>query len=337
MKRFFLFLLTVYSMFSLNAQELSESSEADFQVALNRAGNGVVIIKYIGRSAQVRIPSHIQGFPVVEIGESAFDREPPFASNVSNMTSISQVIIPDGVTTIVRYAFSKQDISILVLPNSVVSIGEGAFKGCINLTTVTLSSSLTNIGGNTSLSGGEGVFSNCNNLSNVIIPNGVTIIGISMFSNCYNLKEIIIPESIREIRNNAFEIDVSWYVENTGFGLTSIIFNGNNLRTIGNYAFKNTMFTDFIVPEGVTQIGDNAFADCFYLKSITLPSTITTIGTLAFLRCISLETVIIPESVTRITFRTNPFISGSAFSGCISLTLASQAVLRRVGWNGNIQ
>jgi hypothetical protein len=86
-----------------------------------------------------------------------------------------------------------------------------------------------------------------------------------------------------------------------------------------------------IISEGVTGISSDTFRSCTALTSITLPSTIRSIGSNAFRDCSSLTTINIPDSVQSINF------SNNAFQGCrnISSSLASQAVLKRLGYTGS--
>ena len=68
----------------------------------------------------------------------------------------------------------------------------------------------------------------------------------------------------------------------------------------------NTDVTDVVIPDGVTSIGDRAFAYCKSLESVTIPDSVTSIGYDAFRYCESLEAITIPDSVTSIeddTFR----------------------------------
>ena len=69
---------------------------------------------------------------------------------------------------------------------------------------------------------------------------------------------------------------------------------------------------EFVVPDGITRIGDGAFQDCTSLTNITIPDSVTSIGDWAFMDCIGLTSLTIPEGVKSIGY--------SAFSGCTSLT-----------------
>ena len=58
--------------------------------------------------------------------------------------------------------------------------------------------------------------------------------------------------------------------------------DGIPVTHIGNNAFRYSYFTDFIVPEGIISIGDNAFEKSYTLKNIVLPNSLVTIGDSAF-------------------------------------------------------
>lgn len=74
---------------------------------------------------------------------------------------------------------------------------------------------------------------------------------------------------------------------------------------------KNSFHT-LVLPQGLTTIGDNAFADCAALQAVAIPTTITNIGTAAFQNCTALSAVLIPEGVQT--------IEDNAFKGCSALT-----------------
>ena len=82
------------------------------------------------------------------------------------------------------------------IPNSVTTIGEGAFSWCDSLTNINIPNSVTTIG--------EHAFSHCDSLTSINIPSSVTTIGKSAFEWCKSLTSINIPNSVTTIGNSAF-------------------------------------------------------------------------------------------------------------------------------------
>ena len=159
------------------------------------------------------------------------------------------------------------------IPNSVTSIGNGAFEFCTSLTSITIPSSVTSIG--------RGAFASCSSLTSITIPNSVTSIGDYAFSDCYSLTSITIPNSVTSIGNYAFSGCSSLPVENI-------------LRYADTYlveAVDKTLST-YSIKEGTKWIGDFAFYNCSSLSSITIPNSVKSIGEWAFRDCSSLTTVI---------------------------------------------
>jgi hypothetical protein len=94
-----------------------------------------------------------------------------------NGEKVTELIIPDGVTSIGNNAFYRySDLTSVVIPNSVTSIGSRAFSGCSGLTSVEIPNSVTSIG--------DSAFRDCYSLTSVVIPNSVTSIGSSAFAHC---------------------------------------------------------------------------------------------------------------------------------------------------------
>jgi Flp pilus assembly protein protease CpaA len=91
-------------------------------------------------------------------------------------------VIPNSVTTIGNGAFADTGLTSVTIPNSVTTIGDYAFSGCIGLTNITIPASVTTIG--------SGAFSGCTGLTSITIPNSVTTIGDMAFSGCTNLTSV---------------------------------------------------------------------------------------------------------------------------------------------------
>ena len=95
----------------------------------------------------------------------------------------------------VSHTFSN-GIGTIIFDGTIVEVGSNAFRGCSNLTSVTLGNSVTTIGDN--------AFNNCSSLASIDIPNSVTEIGEHAFDNCDGLTSVEIPSSVTHIGNNPF-------------------------------------------------------------------------------------------------------------------------------------
>ena len=110
---------------------------------------------------------------------------------------LKRLEIGNSVTSIGESAFNGcVNLTSITIPDSVTSIGQTAFNGCVNLTSITIPDSVTSIS--------DWAFSGCRNLTSITIPDSVTSIGESAFSDCVNLTSITIPDSVTSIGNWAF-------------------------------------------------------------------------------------------------------------------------------------
>lgn len=207
------------------------------------------------------------------------------------------------VTSIGEMAFENCfSLTKIAIPNSVTSIGKRAFDNCYKLNSIIISDNVKSIGNMT--------FSSCYALTEIVIPNSVKSIGYEAFELCSSLKSIIIPARVMEIKERAFVGCKS---------LTSVIVaEGNprydsreNCNAVIETATNKLILgcSQTIIPESVTEIGEEAFSSC---DSLTIPEGVTSIGAEAFRNCESLKSITIPVSIKS--------IGADTFDMCESLT-----------------
>ena len=150
----------------------------------------------------------------------------------------------------------------LTLPNSLESIGDGAFRGCSGLTELTLPNSVKSIG--------DIAFRGCSGLTELTLPNSVKIIGDGAFAYCSGLGKITVESGnsrydSRDNCNSIIETETNTLIAGCK---NSII--PNSITSIGNSAFYYcSELTELILPDSVTSIGNGAFGGCSGLVKIT--------------------------------------------------------------------
>ena len=183
----------------------------------------------------------------------------------------------------------RESIKNVIIENGVTNIGNCAFFGCTNLTSVTIPKSVTSIG--------FAAFVNCSRLTSITIPNSVTSIKDEAFQGCSSLISVTIGSSVKNIGDNAFSGCSS---------LTSAII-GNSVTSIGSSAFYQCKsLTSITIPNSVTNIGSSAFYGCSGLISVTIGNSVTKIESEAFIGA-KLRNIVIKAKT--------PPSGGSAFSG----------------------
>ena len=163
----------------------------------------------------------------------------PSHTFIVNGEELTNLVVPEGITTIPAYAFyGCSGITNITLPSSLNIIGDGAFNRCSGLAgDLVIPEKVTSIG--------QGAFTGCNKLLKVDLSNCTSLISIGdgAFNSCTKLSEV----------------DLS---------------NCTSLISIGSSAFYSCYaLIDVTIPERVTSIGEMAFSYCTSLKSITFPNT----------------------------------------------------------------
>lgn len=244
--------------------------------------------------------------------------ECPWAEN--HIDDIYSVVIEEGCTSICNEAFEASllvgdeityhsNLNRVILPDTLVTIGEYAFFYCTNLTSIDIPDSVTEID--------RYAFSCCDNLTSVTIPDSVTTIGMDAFAET-GITGIDIPDSVTYL---------------SGFRDTAIssINIPDSVTTIGDLAFRDCKnLTGIEIPNGVTTIDSRSFFNCDNLTGITIPDSVTTIGEDAFFGCDNLTSVTIPNADVAI----NP----TAFNTGTKITVGGTEIEwdeEGDGWNWN--
>ena len=199
-------------------------------------------------------------------------------------------------------SFRNQEIESYIIPDSVTSIGDGAFGCCSSLSSLFIPNSVTSIG--------DGAFEGCSSLSSLVIPDSVVNIKGNPFYLWKGKLECLSASFIYE-DNVLFNMDKSKLISYRNQEAKSFIIP-NGVMSIEKYAFSGcSSLISISVPKSVTSIGDGAFDGCSSLSSIAISDSITSISAWTFDGCKSLRSLIIPDSVT--------CIGNEAFRGCSSL------------------
>ena len=240
------------------------------------------------------------------------------------------------VTTITELAFRGcRQLTSVSIPASVTRIPSGVFYGCSNLTTITVDA------GNTVYDSRD----NCNAVvetatntiiagcKNTVFASSLSAIGECAFYGCDGISSVIIPENITNVGSWAFldctdllSLTVPSTVEDMGLGvflgcnkIETLDWNSNYVSPLIVTENAYASLKNVVLGDSITHIGPYAFANCRSLESIILPSNLEIIEKDAFVNCSSLKTVSIPSSIKN--------IRGEIFTGCDNI--------ETVYWNYN--
>ncbi len=209
----------------------------------------------------------------------------------------TEIVIPsniDGhkVTALNNYLFNNcLDLTSVTIPSSVISIGYGLFPNCPSLSRVVVvpenpvydsrnnCNAIIETASNTLTSG----------CKSTIIPDTVTKLGGYAFHSCSGLKSITIPDSVTDM-GPGFTFAYCKDLENVTLS--------DSITEISYAAFEHcTALKSIPRNDTITSIGLFAFCGCTELKSIIIPETVTSIGDAAFLNCTNLSEIIFPNNI----------------------------------------
>jgi hypothetical protein len=224
-----------------------------------------------------------------------------------NYKSIEGNLYDKDGTTLIKYAAGKTNAEFSV-PNGVIHISGGAFRGSSSLVSVEIPYSVSSIG--------EDAFTECDSLEGVYITNidkwceivfessdsNPIVYAHNIYLNGELVTHLVVPNGVTNIK----------YLFSGWSSLVSVVIP-EGVSVIDNNTFSNcTSLTSVVIPKSVTSINKCAFSNCYSLMSIEIPDGVQSIDEKAFLNCKSLTSVIISNSVNS--------IHGSAFSECRAIT-----------------
>ena len=275
------------------------------------------------------------GTGVTSIGTSAF-------INCVNLTSVT---IPEGVTKIGNLAFKNcESLTSVMIPNSVTNIGGSAFYNCRRLISIIFNGNAPSVVGSTFdkvASGCEAYVSRNSSGWGVEIPsvwNGLAIRyydsivtfdigehgtrtgGGELVQAVEDQAAAVVPEVAADEGWEFFGWDADFSHVTSNMTVNALWRQLGPTWTIENGVLTGVElngFTDIVIPDGVTSIGDGVFSWCDSLANVTIPNSVTNIGDHAFEGCSGLVNVIIPDSVETIGY--------SSFRECNRLAVVTMS------------
>ena len=247
------------------------------------------------------------------------DKKTLFCIIPSYLSSLTDLIIPEGVEIIASSAFASGKFASVTLPESLKEMQGSAFSGCTNITEITFGDNLEILGtyafsGCTGLKAvyfGKGLksigsyaFNNCTGLTGVMaVPEGVTKIGDRAFYGCTALSEFVMPSTVTEL-----SCCVSGSIPVFTFA------PGSKIEVIETSTFSGSSPKKIIFPKSVKKLSTQCFYNTSDIEEISfeLGSELEVIERQAIFYCHSFKSFTIPDKVKEIGI--SPISYCSSFS-----------------------
>ena len=192
----------------------------------------------------------------------------------SNCAALKQITFPVRLTKIDERAFEYSGLVCVMIPDSVITVGKGAFRSCQALTSLKTGSGWTSLF--------DYAFTGCTALTELSLGKHVAYIGKNAFSYCASLTGVTIPDGVATVSPCAF----------AHCDKLSSVTLGHGLERIGSYAFAYCPKLAAVeIPFGVFGIGRAPFRGCDSLRTVSFPASVQHIG-------ITLELPMLPNLET---------------------------------------
>lgn len=283
-----------FSLFSFFENKANAASEDNLTFTLINNGTEYEVSacdKSV--SGEVVIPSSYNGLPVTSIGDSAF-----FCCN-----DITEITIPDSVTETSHATFSEcSNLTKVNYTGTIeqwcsISFASGLTNPLCNATYLYINNVLITdlVIPNSVISIGDHAFYNYKGITSVSIPNSVKSIGNWAFCGCAELTSITIPDSVISIGVSAFH-DTALY-NNVSNWDNGVLYIGKHLIKA-----KQNISKDYAIKEGTITISPYAFALCSNITNGTLPNSVVSVGELAFMSCSGLTSAYIGDALINLPY-----------------------------------
>ena len=219
---------------------------------------------------------------------------------------MSDIIIPDSVTSIGSYAFYNcSSLGTAKIGSGVKAIPSNTFSGCSSLKDVQIGKNVTSIG--------EFAFNGCSTLPKIQIPQSVTSIANYVFQGCRGLKTVIMDNGDSDLSlssNGSYPMFADCPLDSVYIG-RNITYNTSSSYGYSPF-YRNTSLRTVVITDRETEISDNEFYGCTNLQSFKVGDGVTSFGKYAFSGCSSLKSLSFGTKLQS--------IGQEAFSDCVAIT-----------------